>query len=314
MLTRAARFSKPTRSSKTGMRGFRIASPNNGVSGQYALRFPSNLSATDQSAPYVALEFVNPTASGFDLWGSGNTSGATVLWKIKPASQVGYFQFFWYSRGDGSFDGTNVPYWGAHPYPSRGYDDANRAEHIWEIATAGFDIISSTGTLWASGMNNPTITNGIQVTYGTTYTQALRVIRNSANSVTIRFYYNLPGTSYLEYTDTRTGIGDQSISSGYSHQLTVGDSPWWNNPNPYQHERLSGDLDAMMIVLADMSEADIVTQSGNFGVLNTADSIANIWWGHNGFNSVDDLTCQFGTGRSFTRDDSSNLLTTVARL
>jgi hypothetical protein len=41
---------------------------------------------------------------------------------------------------------------------------------------------------------------------------------------------------------------------------------------------------------------------------------SGIWWGKNGFNSVNDLTCSYGTGRSFTRNDASNVITTTARL
>lgn len=282
-----------------------------GVSGQFSLSFPSNVSATDKLAPYAALEFTNPHLNGLGMWGNNNTSGVTIVRKLRTRQQNGYYAQLWYTRADGTFDGVC---WGAHPYPVRGYDVTNTGAHVHEVAVNGLDVIDSAGTNWSSGMNSgypPTLTNGTLVTHGQTYVQGMRITRNSASSKTLRYYFNLPNVNsanYAETTVTTSNFGESALPSA---KLVIGDSPWYA---AYQHERFSGELDAIKIFNSVLSEADMLAESQDFSRIVTPAGQASIWYGKNGFDSVNDLTCHFGTGRALVRNDSANLITTAARL
>lgn len=282
------------------------------VTSQFALQFPSNVNdagtpdAFNTTAPLAVLRFSNPAAAGLDVYGSGNTAGITIIWAVSYIAQIGYYALHWYSRGDGQFNSPTLrPYHGAHPYPAKGYDDRTYAQHIWECAcmgpSGGMDIIDGSGTNWVSGMNTaaPPITSGTEVTYGATFLQALRVTRNSADSVTHTFYRNLPSTTdIISQTFNSTGIGNETIAGALSPQVTVGDSPWFA---VFQHERASCIYDRVKWFNADIGQAAVLTESADF----TQTSSPNIWWGRNGFdaNHVDDgasILCHYGTGRSFT--------------
>lgn len=295
------------------------------VNSQFALRFPSNLSASDQTAPYAVLQFLNPQNAGLGLWGAGNTAGVTLVYRVKYYSQSGYYALHWYSRTDGNFDGANIlaPYWGGHPYPSKGYDNSAFVEHIWELATAGLDVIDGSGTNWASGMNSasPPVTTGVQVEYDRVYVQGIRITRNSANSVTLRHYYDLPDTAkVLVYTDTRTGIGNATIGSGLLPGYTIGDSPWWASTSPqYQHERASCDYDAQKTFAADIGEADMLAEASSFTSINTSAGQAAIWFGRNGFDAGSishggSILCHYGTGRALNVIDAGGVLELVGRI
>lgn len=268
-----------------------------GTGGTNALLFPLNVSAGDISAPYAVIKFVNPHSDGLPIWGPSNV-GVTVIRKISCTSvsghgAPGYYAQFWYTQGDGNFNGAN-PYWGAHPYP---ISPPSGNTHEWEIAGSSLDYRDTNGGSPKS------------VVYGTTFVQAIKAERVDASNKKVRFYLDLPSTAASDIIDT----GNQAYADGNppSPLITIGDSPWYAS---FQHERFGGVLDAIKIFAVALSEADILSEAGDFSQVVTSSGLSSIWWGKNGFNSVDDLTCSYGTGRSFTRDDSSNVLALTSRL
>ncbi|MDX2059940.1 MAG: hypothetical protein SFV24_19175 [Gemmatimonadales bacterium] len=270
-----------------------------------ALRFPSNISGSDNTAPYAVIQFANPHTDGLPIWGPGG-AGVTVFRRIKTYQQTGYYAQFWYSSS-GDFSENYPPplgYWGFHPYPT---SQSNAGTvHEWEIAIDQGDYRAS-GRVAAAPATVPT-GPAVTVVHGVWSTQALRVQRISANEKLLTFYLNLPSTADADIVEVRVNTTNYGETTVASPLLTIGDSPWYSF---YQHERASCDIAQQMIVAKAMAEADIATQGSNLNQLNTADSAANIWWGKRFYSSVNDLTCDFGTGRAFVRNDSSNLLTVV---
>lgn len=273
-------------------------------SGAYALSFPSNSSATNTGDPYAVLEFVNPQSDGLPIWGAGG-AGITVVRKLKTKStlQPGYNTFMWWSRADGSFSGSSG-YWGAHPYPARGYDVTNTAGYfIHEIAIAGRDIVE-TDTEWASGNNAsaPTLDTGYAVAANTTYVQGLRITRNGASSKTLVYYFNLPNvgaTDLISWTETTASYGE---SDPPSPKLTIGDSPWYAT---YQHERADCILDGIKIFNAVLTQQEMLDEAANFSRIVTSAGRAAIWWGRNGFDTGHDtnsgtIASHYGVSRSMT--------------
>ena len=63
------------------------SSPYSNSGGLYALQFPSNPSAKDNSAPYAVLEFANPHLDGLPLWGPGG-QGWTLLTRWRTKSTI----------------------------------------------------------------------------------------------------------------------------------------------------------------------------------------------------------------------------------
>lgn len=262
---------------------------------QYALRFPSNVSGSDQAAPYAVIRFDSPHSNGLPAWGPAN-AGVTVIRKLKGHQQTGYYARIWYTRNDTTFDGDC---WGVHPYP---FSQNNTGTvHIDEIAADHGDTFNSAG----SG----TPADGHTVTQEAIVTQALRCTYVSGSNHVLRDYHSLPAVTsddYIQQAVTPSGFMD-SMPNG--SQLVIGDSPWFAS---FQHERASMDLYAIKIFAAALSEADILSESADMSQIVTANGLSSIWWGKRSFASVDSLTCDFGTGRAFTRDDSSNLLSVVA--
>ena len=262
---------------------------------RYALRFPSNVSGSDQAAPYAVIRFDSPHSNGLPAWGTAN-AGVTVIRKLKGYQQTGYYARIWYTRNDTTFDGKC---WGAHPYPTS--QDNTGTTHIDEIAAESGD--------WFNSAGSSTPGDGHTVTQNTTVTQALRCTYVNGSSHILRDYHSLPNVTSADYIEREiTGVGFMDTMSNGS-QFVIGDSPWYAS---FQHERASMDLYAIKIIGAALTEADILSEAADMNSLVTAAGIASIWWGKNNFTSVDDLTCDYGTGRSFTRSDSSNLLSVVA--
>jgi hypothetical protein len=265
---------------------------------KYALQFPSNVSGSDTAAPYVAIEYANPQSNGLPIWGASN-AGVTVIRKLMPHQQTGYYAQFWWSQGNGSID-LSGGYWGMHPYPSNGSNSGTT--HVWEIATAGGDFFNSAGST--------TPGDGETVTQDATRLQAMTVTRAGASSKTLRFYRNLPNVTsadYIQRVETTSNYGETDPPSP---KVIIGDSPWFAS---YQHERASCTLDAIKIFSTALSEADMLLESASFSTLVTPAGQAAIWWGKNGFRSLDDLVCDFGTGRSFVWANA-NKGTLVSRL
>lgn len=296
-----------------------------GVSGAFALAFPSNRVAKESTSPFAVLKFDNPQSNGFPLWGASG-GGFTVImkWRNRSVMQPGYQARFWWSQGDGNFSGSegNI---GAHGYPVKGFDQLNnygadRAGYvggsgsgffIHEIATNGLDVIDSVGTNWPDsskntgfdGTNFGAITAGVYVNPGATYIDAVRVTRASSTSKTIRRYFNLPNVNSANYIE-KVITSTYGESNPPSPVVMIGDSPWGQNAT-YQHEKADGDLLAVKMFTPALTEVEIVSEASDFSRLVTAAGQASIWWGRNGFDTGHathngTVLCHFGTGRLFT--------------
>lgn len=274
-----------------------------GGGGAFALQFPQNVTGADTTAPYAAIEFANPHNNGLPLWGTAN-NGITIVRKllITSPSQQGYYQNIWYSQGDGNFSTANG-YWGFHPYPTTGTNQGT--SHIWEAAIGGFDYVDRFGNDAATTQANATALG-----YGNVYKQIMFISRIDANNKRLIFYHDATNTTNatVDVTFTATGYGE---SAPPSPLIYIGDSKWFAG---FQHERFGGTLDSIKIMNGILSLADATSEVNDFSSMKTTAGSTGIWWGKNGFNSVNDLTCNYGTGRSWTRVDASNLITTVARL
>lgn len=254
-----------------------------------ALVFPSNISGGDTSAPYVAIQLLNPQSDGLPIWGPGN-AGVTVIRRIKTVQQTGYYAQFWWSNDGFLWDsGSPNTYYGFHPYPDSSTNQGTT--HSWEIAS---DFGGDFGT--TRGGSSKTVVKDEW------FLQALRVVKNGDATKLLTFYTSLPSTANAD-------VIDASLSAGYgetnppSPRVTIGDSPWYAG---FQHERASCYHGQIKIIAKALSEADILSEAANMTSLVTTDGISNIWWGKKGFASVDDLTCDYGTGRSFVWADTSN--------
>jgi hypothetical protein len=225
------------------------------------LDFPSNGDAPADA--FVAFQFDNPQNNGLPLWGPSG-QGATYMWKYRPRQQNGYYVTFWWSQGDGHFN-PQAGYYGGHPYPNDGVSLpplTSVGTHNWEIAIIGQDVQQTRAG------------NDKRVIKDVWYTQALKVVRSSANSKTITFYTQLPSTAngdVIEYTVTSSGYGE---SVPPNPKITFGDSPWYAD---YQHERLSGVIRSIKIFNRALSEADILAESAADSLV-TGEGQANIWY------------------------------------
>lgn len=264
------------------------STPVTGTSGAFALLFPSNVSGGDTAAPYAVIQFARPDLNGLPPMGPGN-AGVTIIRKIRPDQQTGYYAQDWYTQGDGEAPINGELYYGAHPYPTSGTNQGT--SHEWEIATEGGDFRAP-----VSGGN-------IAVDKGTTVVQALRIEYNGGAPI-MTFYPTLPsmGNTAKIVRPCNAGYASASIPSPL---FTIGDSPWFATN---QHERASCAMDVKQIYARALSDAEILQAIANFAV-----PLSGVWWAKNGFNSRTDLTCPT-TGRAFTLNDSSNLITTTARL
>lgn len=244
------------------------------------LLFPPNVSGSDQAAPYVALKFANPQNDGLAIF---QASGWTYLREYTPQQQTGYYAAFWYCQDDGQFNlGDGFPYVGAHPYPQNGANTGT--DHEWELA--GME----SGADWRVTLGGGSKT----VVKDQAYVQALRVTRNANSTKTARFYIDLPSVvdaDVIEHTSS-SSFGE-SLSTDMA--IILGDSPWFA---VYQHERLCGLLNRQKLFAVSMTQADILSEAADMARLVTPAGQNNIWWGKNGYTSVDDLTCDYGTGRA----------------
>lgn len=255
-----------------------------------ALDFPSNVTGPDQAAPFVALQFDDPHLDGLPFAGPGN-AGVTYLWRVRQRAQTGYYVTLWWAEGDGGFT-PSAQYVGGHPYPKVANNTGT--EHRWEIAAPSggdyFDTRAGAGT-------------SRDVVYDVWRTQALRVVRHPDTSKTYTFYMDLPSVAPLDVLEWTSGTGsDNAEEPPPSPKLTIGDSPWYAG---YQHERLSGLFGELVIEAAARSEAEILAQAADLGHLTPAFA-ADIWYWKPGWRSIDDLTCEAGTGRALHWADPAN--------
>lgn len=254
-----------------------------GTSGRFALDFPSNVTGADRLAPFVALQFDDPHLNGLPFAGPSN-AGVTYLWRVNLRQQTGYYVTLWWSQGNGGFTPPDQ-YVGGHPYPKT--SDNTGTTHRWEIAAPSggdyFDTRAGPGT-------------SKDIVYGVWFTQALRVVRNANTSKTYTFYMALPSVAARDVLEWTSGTGSDSAETvPASPKITIGDSPWYAG---YQHERLSGRLGELIIEAAARSESEILAQAQDLTQLTPAFASA-IWYFKPGWRTVDDLTCEAGTGRTF---------------
>lgn len=257
--------------------------PASAAAERFALSFPSNVSGGDKAAPFVALQYARPDLNGLPFSGPAN-AGVTYMWRIKTRQQTGYYVTLWWSNSP-TFQNANQ-YVGGHLYPKNASNTGTT--HRYEIAAPDggdyFDTRSGLG-------NSPDAEHGVWLK------QALRVVRNGNGSKTYTFFRKIGSglnNDILEWT-SGTG-GDIAETPPTTPTLTIGDSPWYAD---YQHERLSGELGELIICAAARSDAEIEAQAANYQSLTSAFQSA-IWYFKPGWKTVDDLTCEAGTGRSLT--------------
>lgn len=210
---------------------------------------------------------------------------ASYIWEVTPAQQTGYYTtFFW--GNNGSFQAGNR-YAGFHPYPVEG----NTTVHNWEISARGNDYVTD------DNGNNTTVVKGVK------YTQAAVLRVNGAN-YELKFYWDLPSTSKII---TYTFATSEYAGNPSSPCLVIGGAPWATAT-----ENLSGDLGRWKIMSTNLSQADVLSEAATLSALVTSAGQSNIWWGKTNWASNTDLTCNYGTGRSFSWVDSNNKATLVA--
>jgi hypothetical protein len=274
--------------------GVDAAAPDDGgLPARFALDFPSNVTGADRAAPFVVLQYDDPHLDGLPFAGP-NHAGVTYMWRVHLRAQTGYYVTLWWSQGDGGFTPSDQ-YVGGHPYPKVANNTGTT--HRWEIAAPSggdyFDTRAGPGT-------------SKDVVYDVWRTQALRVLRNANASKTYTFYMDLPSIAPDDVLEWTSGTGgDVAETIPQSPKITIGDSPWYAG---YQHERLSGLFGELIIEAAARSEAEILAQAQDLRNLTPAFA-ADIWYFKPGWRSVDDVTCEAGTGRSFHWADASNKAT-----
>ena len=277
----------------TPQTGTGAAGSGGGLGDRFALDFPSNVTGDDQLAPLVALQFDDPHLDGLPFAGPAD-AGVTYVWRVNQRAQTGYYVTLWWSEGDGGFT-PSAQYVGGHPYPKVANNTGTT--HRWEIAAPSggdyFDTRAGPGT-------------SKDVVYDVWRIQALRVVKNGNASKTYTFYTDLPSLDPLDVLEWTSGTGgDVAEEVPPSPKLTLGDSPWYAG---YQHERLSGLFGELIIDAAARSEAEIVTQAADLQHL-TPEFAADVWYFKPGWRSVDDVTCEGGTGRSFYWADAGSTAT-----
>lgn len=267
----------------------------------FALSFADNLAigGADQVAPFVAIQYANPHLNGLPIWGAGG-GGISVVARIRVRNSIGYRSLLIWSRGDGGFLGSDG-YWIWTAYPQSQTNSGT--SWWWELAINAGDIIDWQGS--GAGSGTP-----IPVTLNRPYDQGLTITRANANSKTLKSYVDLPNTgtnSYIQWTETSAGYGETAPTTP---KLTMGDSPWYSI---FQHERAGMDLDSIKIMTPAITESEMLAERSDMSRMVTPAGQSAIWWGKNGFSSIDDLTCSFGTGRTWAWADAANKGTLVAR-
>lgn len=187
-----------------GMGGLHTPSEADPVTG---LIFPSNGSST------VRFHFQTPPS----------IQPLTVIWKINPTQQSGFYTTFFWGFEDGTLI-LEAAYWGCHPYPQ-----GNPAIHNWEIAINGQDDITDENS------------NSTVVTKGQWYTQAAVSTLSGSDELDVKFYWNLSVNANRLIQHTTNGVNylnDLPSDPG----LFFGDAPWSEG-----NELLSGTLRGLQI-------------------------------------------------------------------
>lgn len=260
-----------------------------------AMRFPSNVGngTPPGDEPLAVLRFDNPHTNGLPFRGVGE-AGLTVIYWVKTRTQTGYYVNFWWAPGDGQFyaDANDVPYVGGHLYPTSG--DNNGTSHEYEIAIKAGDHRTTLGGSAQAAV------------HGVWRKQAIRLTVNGDDTVTVRYYLDLPSVANADIIERTEAAGYGATQRvGVDSVFIIGDSPWYLN---YQHECLSGSLRAVKVMSADIGQTDMLAEAADMNTMVTAAGEAAVWWMKPGFQTLSDLTCPY-TSRAFTRVDGGNLLT-----
>ena len=257
------------------------------------ISFPSN--ATSPTDAYVAIEYANPEDNGLPITGPSE-AGITVVREINVRQQTAasngtyYYAQFWYTTADRAF--TPLHNWGFHPYPQAGSPGTDPNSY-WEIAGHGADIVATRPNETGAG-NAPT--------FDRWYTQAFRLTKTGAGAYELLFYIDLPSTANANVIEHDEAVGSYLESPATASLIVIGDSPWYAG---FQHEKFSGIQGRIKIFGTSLSESDILSEAADMSQLATAAGEAAIWWGKTNFDSITDLTCDYGTGRSFTWNNSN---------
>lgn len=269
----------------------------------HSLLFPSNISGSDTSAPFVALQFLNPQSNGLPIWGPSD-QGVSAVYEIQYVQQTGYYNpMCWSNNGSFLWDsGSSNSYWIFCPYPTN--QSNTGTSHWYEIA--GMD----------RGADKLTNINGgnISVVKGVKKIHGFRIQHNNpggSGTKTATFYPSLPLVTNDDVIQTTSPDSTFGNTNPPSPALTLGDSPWYSF---FQHERASCHMGRIKIFSKLLSQADLVSESGDFTRLVTSEGSANIWWGKKDWTSVDALTCDYGTGRAPAWADSANKGTLAAAI
>jgi hypothetical protein len=204
----------------------------------------------------------------------------TIIWKINPTQQTGYYTTFFWAEDSFTFFNDDVsedPYFGCHPYPQGG---AGGNVHNWEISMQGADdIVDENG-------NNTTVTKGQW------YSQAA-VASLSSDVLTVSFYWNLTvSTNRIIQRDTTDSWGD---GTGWtSPALTFGDAPW-----SLDAEQMSSIFRGLQIYQAVLNTTQILALSDcdtNACVASTASAQGVTPWYYNMNPTPSDISDKSGNG------------------
>lgn len=265
---------------------------------QNALEFFPAYDGADQESPTIQLRLNDPQDNGLPFQGPGGV-GWTYIFEVMTFAHEGYRTNFFWARRDGDIAASNdsQPYAGAHLYP----DAANNqgTDHSYEISTNAGDFRTTLAASEHAAEHDVWLT---------------QAFRHGGTGNVMRYWIKLPSTNNADiiernesdtYGATLT-VGEDDAPPQYG--FNIGDAAWFGN---YQHEPMNGRLGRMKIVAVALSEADIVSEAGDMSRLVTPAAQGAIWYGKTNWRSVDDLTCDYGTGRSFHWVDSGNKATLV---
>lgn len=242
----------------------------------FALVFPSNGDAPASTS--VTFRFTGANMP--------DIQPLTLIWRVKPRQQTGFYTTFFHGRGDGSFI-AEQNYFGCHPFP-QGSPGANGTVHNWEVSIEGQDDIVDANA------------NSTVVTKNQWYTQAAVCRADGAGQSIVDFYWDLlASTSRVISHTTVSGV----LSNAPTPALTFGDAPW-----DIGLERLSASFGELKIFNAQLTLAELSSEARNLTAIVTPTGVLNRWWFKPGYADVDDLTDPV-TGKVAAWFDASNKAT-----
>lgn len=270
---------------------------------QNVLRFPAAGDAGENPAKFMAIQIANPELDGLPLWGPSN-AGCTYLSERLTRQNTGYFGADPWRCNNGAFlwnSGASNSYYGPCPYPKSGTEFGTTHKHELSGVSNGTD-----STVNRAG-------NEVDVIHGVMYTRGLRINYNGGNKFGL-LYLNLPSVANADVIQGPIA-GNEGNSAGAGNinppnpVIRWGDSPWTDSAK----ECFAGDLGRIKVFSTLLSEADTVSEASDMSRLVTSAGIASIWIGKTNWLTIDDLTCDFGTGRVLSWADSTYKATLAVR-